>query len=292
MKSVMKLSVTLLVPALYLILAAVSLPATANAGQQCTENSTYNLHTGPNTSEAGGADGYCSLDPISMLLTFYEFGLCTGPSSPSDKSSCISVFSSSEGRKVDLSVGFSGQLNSEVSLPEGTFTNAYVILSNETSLKASQQFASSRTDADGGTGVHCFTNGLSIDDGDDIITCAGSPDPQHSIETISLGWLTYSNMVLDYEAVIDGTTTITDLYMINSSGALSSDGQDFAIYADQTLAEPITISPTSQNIDLGISVTNGASLGFYENGDSGCADVNGCLGDALFNGMKILVTSN
>lgn len=292
MNNLLKLRVTLLGVAPHLILGALSLPATANAGPQCTENSTYDLHTGSNTSEAGGADGYCALDPVSMLLTFYEFGLCTGPSSPSDKSACIPVFSSSEGRQVDLSVGFSGQLSSEVSLPEGTFTNAYVVLSNETSLKASQQFASSRTDADGGTGVYCFTNGLSIDDDDDIITCADSPAPQHSIETISLGWLTYSNTALDYEAVIDGRTTVTDLYMMNSSGALSSDGQDFAIYADQTLAEPVTISPTSQNIDLGISVTDGASLGFYEDGDLGCTDPNGCLGDALFNGMKILVTSN
>ena len=260
--------------------------APANAGTECTETSTYSDHTGVNSSSADGQDGYCSLDPISMLVTVYEFGLCTGPSSPSDKSLCAPMFQSDTGIEFDLSVGSSAPLISDVTLPEGVFTNAYIVLSNWFSINASHQFATARTDLYGGTGTYCFTNGLNMDDGDGNITCANTPSPDHSAMRVRFysGVGAYGNTDLDYEVEIAGTTTITDLYMITSSGNLSSDGQDFAIYADQTLAQPVTISPETNNIDLGISVENGAMLNFLNDAVT--------VSDAVISGMKILVREN
>lgn len=267
--------------------AVGSFVAPANADTECTETSTYNLHTGANSSDPNGSDGYCSLDPINMLLTFYEFGLCAGPSDPSDKSLCVPLFQSDTGIEFDFSVGSSAPLISDVTLPEGVFTNAYIVLSNWISLNTSQQFASPRTDSHGGTGTYCFTNGLNMDAGDGNMTCANTSSPEHSAMRIrfSAGGA-YSNAQLDYEAEVAGTTTITDLYMITSSGNLSSDGQDFAVYADQTLDQPVTISPDTQDIDLGISVTNGALLSFIQSG------ADNYIEDAMINGVKILVRAN
>ena len=86
------------------------------------------------------------------------------------------------------------------------------------------------------------------------------------------------------------------MYMIDSSGTLSTAfADDFAIYGDQTLTTSVSITPTTSGLDVGISITNAIALGFDDPnaGGSTCADAtNGCPSDALFMGLKFLVTSN
>ena len=279
--------------------SAILMASGSLASTLCTATSTFNDHQGVNSSAwlADEESGYCALTPDSLLLKVYEFGLCTGASSPSDKSNCTSLFTSDTGKVVDLAVGVSASLANDISLPEGTYTNAYIVLSNETSLKATLEFDTSRTDFDGGSGKFCYTDGRSIDDDEpSIITCSNSPaGATHSVETISFygdEHSEFANQIPNYPATVAGTQTTTDLYMIASDGQLSTGfDQDFAIYGDQTLAQPVTISGASSitTLDLGISVTNGISFGFYKDGDFSCNSADGCPGDAYFNGLKFVI---
>jgi len=280
---------------------AITLAKATVAGTLCTASSKYSDHTGTDSAAySEGDDGYCTITPDSMKVKIYEFGLCTGASSPSDKSACTTLFSSPTGTEIDLAVGLSASLTDDVSLAEGSYSNAYLVLSNVTSLKASHTFSSSRTDLDGNSGNICYTNGRSWDNNPNtIITCAASDAAVHSVETIGFGDVennVHDDTVDDYPVSVGGTSVVTDLYMIDSSGTLSTAfADDFAIYGDQTLTTPVSITPTTSGLDLGISITNGIALGFDDPNAIGstCADgTNGCPSDALFMGLKFLVTSN
>jgi len=272
----------------------VTLAKATVAGTACTASSKYSDHTGTDSATySESEDGYCTITPDSMKVKIYEFGLCTGASSPSDKSACTTLFSSPTGTEIDLAVGLSASLTDDVSLAEGSYSNAYLVLSNVTSLKASHTFSSSRTDLDGNSGNIFYTNGRSWDNNPNtIITCAASDAAVHSVETIGFGDVennVHADTVDDYTVSVGGTSVVTDLYMIDSSGTLSTAfADDFAIYGDQTLTTPVSITPTTSGLDLGISITNGIALGF----DGTCGDPNGCPTDALFMGLKFLVSSN
>lgn len=273
---------------------AVTLAKATVAGTACTASSKYSDHTGTDSATySESEDGYCTITPDSMKVKIYEFGLCTGASSPSDKSACTTLFSSPTGTEIDLAVGLSASLADDVTLAEGSYANAYLVLSNVTSLKASHTFSSSRSDLDGNSGNICYTNGRSWDDNPNtIITCAATDAAVHSVETIGFGDIDnnlHIATVPDYRVSVAGTSVVTDLYMIDSSGTLSTAfADDFAIYGDQTLTTPVSITPTTSGLDLGISITNGIALGF----DGTCGDPNGCPTDALFMGLKFLVSSN
>ena len=280
---------------------AVTLAKATVAGTACTASSKYSDHTGTDSATySESEDGYCTITPDSMKVKIYEFGLCTGASSPSDKSACTTLFSSPTGTEIDLAVGLSASLTDDVSLAEGSYSNAYLVLSNVTSLKASHTFSSSRSDLDGNSGNICYTNGRSWDDNPNtIITCAATDAAVHSVETIGFGDIDnnlHIATVPDYRVSVAGTSVVTDLYMIDSSGTLSTAfADDFAIYGDQTLTTPVSITPTTSGLDVGISITNGIALGFDDPnaGGSTCTDAtNGCPSDALFMGLKFLVTSN
>lgn len=266
-----------------------------NAGTECTATSTYADHTGVDSAQASeGEDGYCSFTPDSLKLRVFEFGLCTGANSPTNKANCETMFKNSSGTVIDLAVGSTADIVKDITLTEGTYTNAYLVLSTETSMKAAIEFSASRTDSGGGSGTFCFTNGDSVDDGDDIITCSNTNSAQHSIETIKFYDLggNYVNSVDDYTVTVAGSQTITDLYMIDSSGNLSTGwNDDFAIYGDQTLNSPVTISATTSGLDIAISVTNGVAFGFYAP-VAPCPSLAGCPGDALFAGLKFNITAN
>ena len=102
--------------------------------------------------------------------------------------------------------------------------------------------------------------------------------------------------MLNYQVSVAGTNVVTDLYMVDSSGVLSTQfSDDFAIYGDQTLTAPVSITPTTSGLDVGISITNAIALGFMDPSDGDCEGgigTKGCPDDALFMGFKFLVSSN
>jgi len=286
---------------------AVTLAKATLAGTACTASSEHSDHTNTDSALFGDADGYCTFTPQSMKVKIYEFGLCTGPSSPigassqTDKSACTTLFSSPTGTEIDLAVGLSANLTDGVTLAEGTYSNAYLVLSNVTSLKGSHTFSSPRTDLDGNSGTICYTDGRSVDDPntESIITCGASDAAVHSVETIRFGDIennVHNAELLDYQVSVAGTNVVTDLYMVDSSGVLSTAfSDDFAIYGDQTLTAPVSITPTTRGLDVGISITNAIALGFMDPSDGDCEGgrgTKGCPDDALFMGLKFLVSSN
>ena len=287
-----------LIYSLFFLVGWLLLPNVAAAGTSCAATSTYNSHLDVSNNAANGDDGYCLSTPSSLVLKFYEFAICTAEPDPSDTSMCTKLFENAAGEDFDLSVGASLNMAENLSIEEGTYTHAYLKVSKDTKLKSTLDFSpNTRFDLDGREGKFCFTDGRSIQNTYSIITCSNTAAPQYSSETIRMSdTSTYNGTTLNYPAVVGSTTIYTDLYMVDSDGAASTSfADDFAIFGAQELSSAVNINPATTALDVGFSVTNGMSFGFIQNGVTNgpktCDKPDGCLNDAVFDGLKFLVKS-
>jgi len=284
------------------VIFAILAPSSLLANTKCSETSNYSSHTSANSAGFEDAfDGACAHTPENLNITLYEFGLCTSAATPNNMSTCTNLFKSDDGKSVDLSKGSALQLAQELSLSEGTYTHAYIKLSNVTSLTGVLEFDEPRISPDGGTGRFCYTNGQSVDVSNSIITCANNPSGAvPSYETIGLyyedgnGNSVYGNQLLDYTRTVGGQSVVTDLYMLTEAGILSQqESDDFALWGSQRLASPAKISPTTETLEIAISVTDGIVMAFdHPDGNinfTGCSDLNGCVYDAAWEGLKFIV---
>lgn len=270
------------------------------ADMYCTSTSTYTSHIGANSASAEGDNGYCFNTPEKLNVTLYEFGICNGPATPDDLGDCSVLFESTAGEPLELSAGASIPVANGVSIPEGSYSHAYVILSTATSLEAVVEFATPRTADNGTTGVYCFTDGRSITNSASIISCGNDPSAVSlSGEVIGLGDQNgYSNTLLNYTVTMMGQSVVMDLYSITSTGVLSNSyNDDFALFGSQALTGGVDITANTSSIDIAFSVTDGATIGFDDPSNNFVTFVTNPSAsdqapvDAVFTGIKFLVTA-
>lgn len=283
MKNLLKITAFVLSLGFYMI------PLSANASINCSATSTANLHQG--AAAANGNSDYCIQTPETLKLKFHEFGLCTAIPTPGDKTACTEIFTNQTGIELELTLGNIGSLIEDMTIEEGLYTHAYLIISKDIEISVEMQFESPRTDDSGNNGVHCFTDGRSINSSASIISCAQSPNVQKSPERLSPpsgcgapSWGSYGNSFPGYSYIADGVTVTTDLYLINNSGALSSGcATDFAFFAAQRLVNDIDITPETEGLNIAISLTGSVSVGFMDPNISAPTD-------AMFNGLQFYVS--
>ena len=264
------------------------------AGTACTSTSTETDHTGLNA--ANGEYGYCFHTPEALNLKLYEFGLCTSASSPVNKTTCTALFSNANGKAFNVSVGSVDNLIDGITIDEGTYSHAYIVVSNVTSVKSIIEFSTARTDDRGGQGKFCYTDGRSWDNNPpSIMSCSNDPSiAVASVETIALfdNGNNHSNTELGYTVTQGGVNVVSDLYMINSSGSLSNGfNDDFALYGSQRLSAPVTIDATTENVNVAFSITDGVSIGFDSGFDQNPATGTSAPNDAVWEGLQFVITA-
>ena len=292
--------------ALSTLLVVGALVGTAAQAQdhQCSASSDYAAH-----ASNPERDGACYATPQSLTLKVHEFGLCKSSSSPSDKADCTTLFLSAAGRDMQMASGQSLSLMDQVSLEEGTYTHAYLVLNTFVKMETVLDFGTDpnnfRTDLQGRTGRYCFTNGQDYNTNpDDIVECSNSlTNLAEASETVGLGDDNgYSNTLPGYQVSIGGVTVDMDLYMLDSSGELSTnDNDDFAIYASQALTNSVTVGQNTSNLDIAVAVSDStevtfspANLGSFT--VSGgvpvtCSNPDGCVYDMAWTGLQFVITA-
>ena len=286
----------------FLIMFAVCfLSSKGYASTACAATSTAASHQGLAGSAnyaTNGDDGYCFHTPTSMKVTVYEFGLCTAASSPTSKTACTTIFNNTSGKTLDLGVGSSLPLSDSVSLTEGTYTHAYVVLSNVTSIKSVIEFSTDRVDDTGGTGKFCYTDSRSVNDGPQSVLSCGA-DASAAVaasERSSIGYTVgnvYTSKQMGYGLVMGGETILTDLYMTTADGVEAQNaGQEAAFFASQKLVNEVIITPNTTELDIAFSITDGVVLGFGIDFGSGIAGAQTGRNDAMFEGLKFKITAN
>ena len=285
-------------------LAALSAAAAQAQDHRCSDSSDYAAH-----ASNPERDGACYATPQSLTLKVHEFGLCKSASSPSDRSDCTTLFLSAAGRDMQMASGQSLSLMDQVSLEEGTYTHAYLVLNTfvkmETVLDFGTDPSNFRTDLQGRTGRYCFTNGQDYNTNpDDIVECSNSlTNLAEASETVGLGDDNgYSNTMLGYQVSIGGVTVDMDLYMLDNSGDLSTnDNDDFAIYASQALTSSVSIGQNTSNLDIAVAVSDSSEVTFSPAGlgsftVSGgvpvtCSNSDGCVYDMAWTGLQFVITA-
>ena len=258
----------------------------SNASTNCGATSTASSHIG-NGNAANGDDKYCFKTPDVLQLKFYEFGLCTGNASPTNRVNCTPVLKSSAGKNVNVSQGNVSDLINQATITEGTYTHGYLVISNTVEINLTMEFSAARTDNNGGSGKYCFTDGRSINSSNSIMSCASSPAPSNSPETMALNGCggSYTSSYPGYQYSAKGVTITTDLYMVNNSGGLSNSCiSDFAFFAVQPFANPVKITGDTSGLDVAIGLSGGVAMGFMDNSITG-------PNDAMFNGLQFVITA-
>jgi hypothetical protein len=273
--------------------------------------------TGSNVPAVVSGERSCTVTPTSLVFKIYELSLCTAAVTPttsaSDKAAlCQTLFSSSTGKDVDLAPGSVFSLDAGLSLVEDTYTHGLLKMNITASMKTEFQFLSSRAADDAGStsGAFCFSNGTDITE--DPSAGAGQMSCHASAFSTAANTVNFkmlgdpaagSNFQMNKELAvpntIDGVTTNTDLYILDSDSTLSTgdvtySGDDAVlgsndrtfILADQTLATPVVITPSTTSLDIQFNVTNSASI-IFDPGASGTdMDAN------TFEGLMFVFSAN
>jgi len=281
------------------LFAAIALPNVGYSQSRCTPS----MDADTLTTAAGSANGYfaqCKSTPDAMKLKFYKLALCKEKPTYSDESKCVFILNNSSGVETEIAVGVSSNLfNGDISIPEGTYKYAMLLIDNTIAIKKTLEFDTGNEQFDGravGTaaGKYCWTNGKTItwgytDNADQPIHCGSSPEPSFSSETFyAFGGdnpCTVANKVLNEETL----TTFYDIYLLsnlttqatvdisNCMPTKPNDGNEANyIWGVQTFKNPPTISANTKKIDLGFQLTDGMNISF--NGTLGNCRLTALLG--------------
>ena len=260
--------------------------------------------TGPNE---------CHKEVTTFKLKVYEFGLCTDYPTVADRSKCTELFKNTTGFDLAISKNASLPLGGTVTLTEGIYTHAYIIVDKYTHLKSVHEFSADRKDMAGNTGKFCYSNGtdrtenLKLELTNVVVTC-GAPDASASNkETIKVdtggGSPAYKNSdIVNRNGALSSTDAgYTKLFALTAAQAASTAwATDHSILAGQRIT-PVTISTTTKGLNIAFSVTDNVSFNFIAHGDkipsntgADCAAGSGkyCISDVGWMGMQFLVTSN
>ena len=264
-----------------------------NAGTACTSTSYGGLHLNENAANRDSlGDGYCFQTPTNMDVTIYEVGICTAHASPNDRTACTLLFDDANGQLVNLSVGSSLDLLEEISITEGTYSHAYILMSNVTAIKTVIQFSTSRTALDNSLGEYCYTNGDSWDDNvNSIMSCGDSASAAaSSVETIGFADENDNDIysVVPYTVTMAGEQVVSNLYMTDADGTTpsSSESTSKRILGSQELGNQVTVTPSTSNIDVSFAITDGVAIGFPN--DQSLTGPH----DAVFEALKFKITAN
>ena len=271
--------------------------------------------TGSNVPAVVSGERSCTVTPTSLVFKIYELSLCTAAVTPttsaSDKAAlCQTLFSSSTGKDVDLAPGSVFSLDAGLSLVEDTYTHGLLKMNVTASMKTEFQFLSSRAADDAGStsGAFCFSNGTDITE--DPSSGAGQMSCHASAFSTAANTVNFkmlgnpaagSNFQMNKELAvpntIDGVTTNTDLYVLDSDSTLSTGDVTYSgadavlgsndrtyILADQSLATDVVISPSTTSLDIQFKLTGSSSIVFDVSGTDMVANI--------FNGLQFLFSAN
>ena len=258
-------------------------PSYANAAS-CTENSDGEI---TNNISAGGVSA-CTVTPDYAYFPLYKLGLCTEvPTYLNYQSVCTMIVNNSTAQEVEVSEGSQIQLNNNLSLSEGTYPAAIVLLGNTIGIKHSAVFSNSQrgwdyTNGVAASGAYCSTSTASGSE-DDIGTGAGDIGGFFDCDTsaltagkftetsgayltsgttcsISSGAIVSSSADLAF-STSSGTSVVCGMYDADTletytSGASNATRQ----LVVQTFTNPVNISPTTTSLDVGFKVEDMLSI--------------------------------
>ena len=262
----------------------------ANAQSACTAASD----AATLTTAAGAGNGFfaqCESTPDAMKLKFYKMALCKEKPTYLDDTSCVYILNETTAIDAEISVGGESNLiPGEISIPEGTYPYALLLIDTTIGIKKTLEFNSGNEqyDGQGNQGKYCWTNGKTVKWGytanaDHPISCGPSPSPQYANETfVAFGGdntcvvnklLNEQTPTTKYDIyLLHDLTTPADVAHSNCLPVAPANNAAKFIWGVQTFNVPPTITPNTTKVDMGFKLTDGINVSF--NGTLGNCDRN------------------
>tara|TARA_B110000208_G_scaffold125268_1_gene152637 strand:- start:430 stop:1353 length:924 start_codon:yes stop_codon:yes gene_type:complete len=242
----------------------------------------------------------CTATPTFLRLKFYEAGICKNDTFNSaktsiDKTNCAILFENTNGQPGDITAADTDiQLSDNVSIDEGEYTHAYILIDSEWNFQLRHEFDSDRTavvsNVPGSSattsGASCYTNSGVVDDGN--VECASSsanlfsstnaqvigsaPSHNYFASTMSLG----SGPAVSTETIVlnsDETISTSDIVPGSVPPQLISGHSRKYYYVQQELLSSININPDTAGLNIQFLVTDSGQI-LFEDPTSACP---GCI---------------
>ena len=225
--------------------------------------------------DAGGSNDFCRLSAKEFMIEAKYAGLCTSsPSEANYRSVCTALFDNPAGQNLTITPNASFPLVGEISIPEGTYTHAWILVGNTVSYKASAQFTPDRIGKTG-TGPYCWTLSGDTSPGPGSISDAsakslwlaecGAAIPDTLGTSYSTIVALFDFAQLRYSNSSSGTngSGSFDVILLDTSG-VASDVQANGSFTRratqmggiQTFTNPVNITPNTTNVDIGFRLEN------------------------------------
>ena len=239
-----------------------------------------------------------------LQVSFYKLALCTQKPTYQNDTGCVYLLDASSSVDVEIGVGVDNipLVNGDVSIPEGTYSHAMLLIGTELGLKTTFEFATPQYDGEGNQGRFCWTNGLPIVWGYQdyqamMMTCGDEPDPELSIENFKAFSDDSGGVVAQS---LNNTTpdTVYDVYLLDDEmelATVSTDNLGFPtgnakyIWGVQKFNAPPTITAASTNVDMAFKITDGMGMGFNGYACDGSA---ACVEGVNVNGFQFVVDAD
>jgi hypothetical protein len=230
----------------------------------------------------------CEVAPDVYQIELYDVGFCTSaPNAPTTEAgfdasaeNCASLFANSSGETLDLAVGVSLNMSSDINIPNGTYTHGYVVMKNSFGIKATKTFTDAnliRTTNGSSSGNICWSASDPVQGSSYYKTDQDSSDFASSYSFVECGATPGTAEIItdnmDAFEVIEGVGTYTaaanvtggeiTAYLTQSTNGLRL--VNAVKTADRIVAflawtSPVTISDQTSSIDLQFNVSKGSSL--------------------------------
>ena len=282
MKNLLKLSVIILGLALYLM------PVSQVNAAACVLNSDNEITNTITATESS----WCTVTPDYASFPLYKLGLCSAiPTYENYQTVCSFIVDNAVAQDLEISEGSSLSIVDEISLAEGVYPAAVILLGNEISLKHTAAFSADQDGWEIGVGLadgdRCATSTASGSQDDIDSTFGGFFNciPEADEDELTAGWFTETQGAY----LTDGDTctissgaivaSSSELEFTTSSGSSVICGMEDASALEeydsggetnatrqlivQTFTTPVVITANSTSFDFGIKLTNMLSLEGY-----------------------------
>jgi hypothetical protein len=274
--------------------------AAGNAGVACP--STVVLDGGQNdTVLAAGGYFQCDDTPDMMQVKFYKLGLCKTKPTFDNYGDCTFIFDNAAGKTVNLAVGVSDNLIDEISLSEGEYPYAMLVISNTLGMKKKLTFDTAISSMNGSVGKYCVTNGEPHTFAPNALDEAMFDCSTNANATAELSNVTFEGFFNDDYGVVQGASIFVtelldleaslgakfDVMLVDTEGTqsmatanLNQFGSPYPVsnatrmWGVQTFTTPVKIDANTTNLDVGFSIQDGSLFNF-----GGYCDPNNSLGD-------------
>lgn len=268
-----------LIIAFAVILGAFSTPTFAQVYSNCSVSA--------GEIQTSGATTECYSNQGEMRVKMYQILLCEGDVSYANyPDRCESIFNSSVGVDVDLGPGkLAANLGSSISIPEGSYQNAIILIDENINLKGTYEFDRAMKGSSNVADKTCWTiagsKESSYSNMADIPTdCGPAPSPDWLLRRYNI---MFDVRTMSPSAALENLTNSTGTYHMyagQTPTTLTTTNDADYLIGIQEFSPAVQIGPKTTNISVDFLVTNMFHLKTSTSSvppDCATGGANGCL---------------